>query len=386
MLKVAVGHSEDVLAAEAVREVLSEIEQTLEGREPQAGILFCSLELDHRYILSEIRRVYPSIELIGCTTDGEMSSVCGFTEDSIVLMAFASDNIEIRAGAGRNIGVRGMEAGREAVTTACEGLSRRGQERFGVMLIDPLNAGVSDVDKGMSKVMGENFPFFGAATAAHSKKKTTYQFYNDEVNTDSVAVLLFSGPVLFSFGMQGGHAPIGGKEVITSCEKNVLYRIGDEPALNYFRRYVGDKYDLFMNYCLAIFEEGRKGFYVRSAPFYDVEAGSVTLNGAVPEGALIQIGTADKKICVESCAESLKTALDGYPGSKPAAALHFSCAGRKMMMGTQVVREYKTVKNHLIDIPFCGYYAYGEICPMQPGDKPLFHGTTFVTLLIGAEE
>lgn len=126
--------------------------------------------------------------------------------------------------------------------------------------------------------------------------------------------------------------------------------------------YVGDKYDLFMNYCLAIFEEGRKGFYVRSAPFYDVEAGSVTLNGAVPEGALIQIGTADKKICVESCAESLKTALDGYPGSKPAAALHFSCAGRKMMMGTQVVREYKTVKNHLIDIPFCGYYAYGEIC------------------------
>ena len=138
-----------------------------------------------------------------------------------------------------------------------------------------------------------------------------------------------------------------------------------------------------MNYCLAIYEEGRKGFYVRSAPFCDPETGTVTLNGVISEGAYVQIGTADKNSCIDSCSNSIQMALDSYPGLKPAAALHFSCAGRKMILGSQVVQETETVRKHLGDIPFCGYYAYGEFCPLEKGSRSLFHGTTFVTLLIG---
>ena len=44
MFKVAVGHSEDVLTLEATQEVLDQIRLTLGELEPQAGILFCSID------------------------------------------------------------------------------------------------------------------------------------------------------------------------------------------------------------------------------------------------------------------------------------------------------------------------------------------------------
>lgn len=384
MFKAAVGHSEDTSTKEAVGEILGQIRSSLGDSVPQAGILFCSVDFDHAAIISQIRSAFPKIELIGCTTDGEFSSGMGFTEDSVVLMVFASDKIDIRAGAGKALSISGLDAGREAAKAVLSGKQREtGENRFAILLSDPLNAGVSEVSIGIGEVLGETFPLIGGASSAHSKRRTTYQFCNDEILTDSVVLLLFSGPILFSFGIQGGHSAIGGKEKITSSQKNVLYTIDGKPALDYFRRYVGGDYDLFMNYCLAIYEEGSDTFYVRSAPFCDPEAGTITLNGMVTEGAYIQIGTADKSECVHSCLKSIRMASENYPGIKPAAALHISCAGRKKMLGTQTLRECETAKENWGDIPFCGFYAYGEICPLEEGKKSMFHGTTFVTLLLG---
>lgn len=386
MMKVTVGHSEDVQAVEAVREVLDQITASLGGVKPQAGIIFCALDFDHVFILSAIRSAFTGIELAGCTTDGEFSSVLGFTEDSLTLMVFVSDTVEIKAGVGKEASRLGEEAGRQAAMTARSKLSHYpNQERFAIILSDPLNAGVLNIDNGFKGVLGDAFPIIGAASAAHSKRRTTYQFCNDEVLTDSLVLLLFSGEVAFSCGIKGGHSPMGGKETVTSVQKNILYRIGDRPALEYFRRYIGNQYNLFMNYCLAVYEEGREGFYVRSAPFCNEETGSVTLNGQVPEGALVQIGTADKETMIPSCVESIQRALAAYPGSKPAAALFFSCAGRKMIMGTQINQETEAVRRHIDDIPFCGFYSYGEFGPLEKGSKSLFHGATFVTLLIGPE-
>lgn len=388
MFQVAVGHSIDPSIQHAMEDVFEQIRLRLGALQPQAGLLLCSVDLDHAYILSAIRKEFPDIELAGCTTDGEMSSVEGFTEDSVVLMVFASDTVEIRAGLGKNTSTAGRDAGSTAALNARERLREcRGQERFALIMIDPLNAGTSEIDNGIQEVFGKFFPLIGGATAAHSKKRTTYQFCNDEVVTGSVVLLLFAGPIQFSCGIMGGLSPIAAKEVVTMARKNVLYRVGDSTAIDYFQRYIGQNYSFFMNYCLAVFEKERSdGFYVRSAPFHDVQAGTVTLNGIVPEGASIQLGTCDKNICIQSCAESIRIARDRYPGTKPDCALFFSCAGRKMIMGTNVTQEAETVRASLGDLPFCGFYGYGEIGPMAPGDVSLFHGTTFVTLLIGTEE
>lgn len=116
-------------------------------------------------ILAIIQEAFPAIQLVGCTTDGELSSEMGFTEDSLILMVFASDTVEISAGAGREVDRRGEAAGREAAEAARAGLKRHaGEEKLAVILADPLNAGVSTVDKGIQGVLGRTFPSLAGHT------------------------------------------------------------------------------------------------------------------------------------------------------------------------------------------------------------------------------
>ena len=383
MFDVLIGQSEDVLEKEATEEVLAQIKSQLHGRRPQAGILLCSIEYDHSLVLDIINNAFPSIELIGCTTDGEICSHFGFTDDSLILVVFASDVVEIHSGSGFEVSTNGLGAGKQAALQCIKkSNSKSGQEKFAIILSDPISAGISGVDIGIKSILGENFPVFGGVSAAHSKQRETYQFIDNHVYTDSIVLLLFSGEINFSFGIKGGHSPLGTKELVTQSEKNVVYKIGERTAYDYFQHYIG-KTDIFMNFCLAVYPNDSEGYYVLSAPKSDSKIGSITLNGYIPDYAEVQIGTADKTVIRTSCSESIEHAIRKFPGKKISAALFFSCAGRKMIMGTKITEEYDQAKRLLPNIPFAGFYCYGEFGPLEIGNPFRFHGTTFVTLLIG---
>lgn len=383
-MKVVVGQSEDSWEENASAEVIDQIRDKYGKDLPDAGILFCSIDYDHNKIVSAINDAFPGIELIGCTTSGELSSHLGFTEDSVVFMALRSDRIECKSGLGCNVSTHGEQAGEQAASSALEALGRcKGQQKFAVILSDPISAGTSGVDKGIKRVLGENFPVVGGVAAAHSKKKTTYQFHKSRIYSNSVVLLLFAGALKFSCGIKGGHSPLAPKMEVTAHKKNVLYKIANLRAYDYFSKYIGN-YDLFMNYCLAVFENRSDDYYVLSAPFSDPEEGSVTLNGNLAEGAFVQLGTADKNVIASSCGESLAIALNAFEGN-PEAALLFSCAGRKMIMGTKISIECETIKRLVPGLPFAGFYCYGEFGPLKRYLPFRFHGTTFVSLIFGED-
>lgn len=98
MFSVITSQSEDTEASYAANEIINDCQKKLDGRTPSAGILFASIDLDHQEILNELKRAWPTIELIGCSTDGEFSNDLGFREDSAVLTLFVSDSIEISVG------------------------------------------------------------------------------------------------------------------------------------------------------------------------------------------------------------------------------------------------------------------------------------------------
>jgi hypothetical protein len=80
-------------------------------------------------------------------------------------------------------------------------------------------------------------------------------------------------------------------------------------------------------------------------------------------------------------------AFAAYPhGKAPEAALIFSCAARKLLLGTRTAEEVGIVREILGDkLPVCGFYGYGEIGPL-PGssDAASYHNETFVCLLVGS--
>ena len=101
MIKVGLGQTEGIDTSKAVRSVIAKCERQLQGYQPQAGIVFAGTNFDHREMLAEINRNFPQIELIGCTTAGELSSNYGFSDESIILKVFYSNDIIIKAGVGR---------------------------------------------------------------------------------------------------------------------------------------------------------------------------------------------------------------------------------------------------------------------------------------------
>jgi hypothetical protein len=88
---------------------------------------------------------------------------------------------------------------------------------------------------------------------------------------------------------------------------------------------------------------------------------------------------------LQATTESLEQARTRFPaGSTPQAALLFSCAVRKYVLGSRTAQEFAAAKLALPDaIPMAGLYCLGEIAPA--GDAPGSHflNETFVTVLLG---
>jgi hypothetical protein len=380
MLKIAVGHSNDPDSTEAVDEAIQQCLDSLEGEIPQAGILFAAIDFEHELILNQINAKFPDLELIGGTTDGEVSSVLGFQQDSLTLMLFCADDIEIRAAVGRNVSQNPTAIAQQTVETLKDTLKT--DLRLCITTPESLTTSASSILEGLRLGLG-SVPVLGGTTGDQTKIKRTYQFFKTEVLSDSVPILLWGGNLLFSHGVASGWHPIGKQSIVTKVHKNIIYEIDDKPALEFYRYYFDD-FAPDVAYPLAIFPPGEKTFFLRGALSYDPEVGSLTVAADVPKRSVIQITDATQKSIQAASKTAFDDAWETYPGTEPAAALFFSCAWRRFVLGTQTDREYAAIAKTLQHpIPSCGFYTYGEISPLREKGPTFFHNTTFVTLLLG---
>ena len=388
MIKAAVAHSLELDSQDAVQEVLAQCHNQLGNLKPQAGILFTGIDHNHSRILNRINKVYPEIELIGCTTDGELSSVHGYTDDSITLMLICSDELYFKTGVADGISKDTAINIKKAADSVKLKLDQ--DPKLCITIPSGLTASGDNIVEGLQLSLGENFPIFGGTSADQWRMKHTYQFYKDKVFTDAAPFVLIGGPLLYSFGVESGWIPIGKKAVVTRSDNNVVYEIEKDNALEFYKHHLGDSIGLddkntIGDYPLAVFEEDNKSFYLRAPIIIDREAESMIFVGNVPQGSTIQITHSTRDKIVEATKTSVNSSVTDYPGTKPSAALCFSCASRKQVLGTRVEEEYDAFKKNFPDLPLVGFYTYGEIGPLNKDKPARFHNDTFFNLILGLE-
>jgi hypothetical protein len=112
----------------------------------------------------------------------------------------------------------------------------------------------------------------------------------------------------------------------------------------------------------------------------------VAFFGALPEGSTVQFTVAATEEIVDGARSSITDALSRYPGGgRPDAALLWSCATRRFLLGTRTGREVEIVREMVgSDTPVAGFYCLGEIAPIVDGDVSQFHNATMVAVLLGA--
>ncbi|UKO99668.1 FIST signal transduction protein [Nostoc sp. UHCC 0870] len=384
MLKAVVGHSNDPDTDVVITEVLEQCLTGLAGMKPQSGILLAGLDFDHAEILGCIHQTFPGIQLIGGTTDGEMSSVLEFQQDSLILILFCSDEIEFHAAVGRHVSSDPIAIARKTVQTA----QAQTQCPTALCITTPESLTTSGLSilQGLQQALGAEVPIVGGTTCDQWQFKQTYQFFGQEILSDALPILLLSGHVLWGHGVSSGWTPVGKKGTATKVAGNVLYEVDGQPALEFYRDYLGDIRPS-PAYRLAVFEPNRDSWYMRTSNGdYDQTSGSITFFADIPLHSEVQVVRSNRDEMVNSARLSMQQAIEHYPGTQPTVALFFSCTGRMHVLGTRTKEEYQVLQPEIPAGTTCaGFYTYGEIAPLRPNGAAQFHNETFVTLLLGVE-
>jgi hypothetical protein len=331
-----------------------------------------------------IQERLPGIELIGSTSAGEMSSEMGYQEDSVTLALFASDNVDITGG----LATDAWEDVPGAARLAVEQARAKTQKEPRLCITTPSAGGdMRGLLDALRETLGPDVPVIGGGAAPRSNRHPTresWQFFGDQTVRDSVPILLLSGPLTYSFGTDAGWRPIGPRGRVTDVAGGVVRQIDGKPALSFYERYLGEGFQPAFATPLAVFDEGSERFYLRAPVHHDPDTGAITVSGDIQPGAEVQLTTAATDEIFDGTRSAMSQALAQFPGGEPEAALIFSCAIRKYLLGTRTGTEYDITQEMLgVGVPVCGFYSFGEIAPLDEGGEARYHNETMVALLLG---
>jgi hypothetical protein len=228
-------------------------------------------------------------------------------------------------------------------------------------------------------------PVFGGLPAHDEVNGCTAVYCGDTAGSDRLTVLLVSGAIkpVTTVKNHIGTLISGLKRKVTSSRANVVQRVGNGTFVEFIEEFgldaaklanPNEKTTSFTSYPLLVEKpdtldsDGGEPI-VRTLHGIDLQSGSGTAIGEIPEGSVLSIGVLqaqDIETSTRNSTRDLLTAMkqneaDGYRYSIVFAV---SCVARYYVMADKNTLEADTLKASLPpDISLCGYYSFGEICP-----------------------
>ncbi len=385
MFKAVTGQAEGVDTNNVIEIALNQCKEQLGEMSPIAGLLFLADHLDHHLAIAEIKKVFPGIALAGCTSGGEMSSSMGFSHYSLCLTLLVSDTVEIASGIAPNLSQNPEIAAREAIQTARDKL--HSSPKLCLVFPGILTVGFNAFLKSIhNELNGECLVFGGMAGGSEYALEQLRQFSDSGIFSDSVSVLLFSGPLKIISRISNSWKPVGAKSVVTKGTEEVIERIGKQEALQFYRDAFGKYSEPLPEMPLAIYDDKGR-FYLRSAKGFDEQKGSVSYTTPIREGRIVQLTEALPTDILSSLDDDLNSLVkDIGEDWSSGLALLFSCTSRGWILGQRTSKEIESATAIFPEhIPVAGFYTFGEIATEDRSEPPRLHNCTLVSLLLGEE-
>nr|WP_294776853.1 FIST C-terminal domain-containing protein [uncultured Flavobacterium sp.] len=221
----------------------------------------------------------------------------------------------------------------------------------------------------LTKATESKIPIFGGMAGDALNFRKTIVGVNENPKEGEIALIAFYGNnIKFGFGCEGGWTDFGPEREVTLSDKNVLYKIGDDYALDLYKEYLGKYADDLPGSALYFPLSMRENEYaspvVRTILSIDEQEKSMTFAGNIPQGATVKLmkGNFDKLIDASYNASNASIA-NGY--SNPELVMIVSCVGRKVVLENRIEEEIEIVKEVFGNNTFLfGFYSYGEISPV----------------------
>lgn len=379
---VGVGHIDGLDGATAGRRA---VQDALAGRVPAVVILLCSFGYDLEALLGAVVAELPEgTPLVGCTTAGELSGQ-GPTTSGVVAIAIGGEGIEaaVSVGEGASKDQRGAGA---AAATSVLGL---GQPNRALLLFTPgLVAHLEEIVRGAYALTGATVPILGGAAGDGLTRTGSYQLAGGRVLTDAVVGVGIgsSGPIGLS--MRHGWRKVGEPMAVTTVDRSRIHLLDDRPALDvYLERLEAppETYEdagAFNRFALVhpLGLERVNGEDIRVPGEADYASRSLICTAEVPPGALVWLMEGDEISVIESAALACEEARGRLGGAEPIGAIVFDCVGRRLVLGAKLDKEADAIASSLGNVPFGGFFTYGEIARARGSSG--VHNETFVAMVL----
>lgn len=353
---------------------------TLSAIEPQLIFAFGFTEhFSDPAFHASLHAYFPNAQTVGCSTAGEISPA-GVVNHATVVTALHFDAISFVVATAE---LASMEKSFDAGVSLAIKLS---SPTLKAVLVLGQGVGIngSGMIDGMVSELGEAMPITGGLAGDDGAFVKTYTLSNAGVSTTGLVAVGFSGEkLLFSHGSFGGWKPFGPSRKVTKCVGNILYELDGDPALEVYKKYLGEyAKDLPGSGLLFPFEmlsETQESLgQIRSILGINEDDGSLILAGTINLDGYLRLMHAHTNDLVDGAEVAAKATVEGcaeYSGQ--ALGLLVSCVGRKLVMGGRVDEEVEAVQEILGEnTVLCGFYSNGEISPGYQLEACSLHNQT----------
>lgn len=364
----------------------------LHHRDITLAILFSTIHFADKRLLEGIIYTLGNIKIIGCTGAAIISSQ-GITKYGVGLMLLSSDKIKFGAAHTPDINTLGArESGEKFAQHALRNLSTT-QKDLALIFSDGLVENGSELLRGIKGILGLSFPIFGASSADNFRFYKTFQYFNHEVLTNSIAGAVFAGENIFGMGLRHGWKPLGRPHTITEVKGNVIKKIEGKPAVSIYEEYFAKSRGEIKNnlirisiyYPLGLYVPGEAEYLLRNAIRVDSDGGLVC-QGDAAEGNEVRLMMGTKEWTLDAATEAAQEAKNALQDMTIKGALVFESISRHKLLGRLTEQELSRIKEVLGDVPLLGISTYGEQAPLKSVEhygETYFHNETLAILTIG---
>lgn len=324
-------------------------------------LFFCSSEYDLEVLAREMRRLFAGVEVIGCTTAGEIGPA-GYRDHSLSGVSFSASICTAVTGHLDNLHSFGIAEGRNYAKDLLSQLEDRtavvsGENSFAFLMIDGLSVREELVAHVLQATLG-TIPLVGGSAGDGMHFARTHVYHDGRFHADSAVLALVTTTLpVMAFKIQ--HFVPGEERVVVTeadPEHRIVKEINGRPAAREYARVTGVGQDYLSPDCFArspvvVLIDGAN--YVRSIQKVNPDD-SLTFYCAIEEGLVLRVARGHN--LEENLAEAFER-LQNQVGPLQ-LVLGCDCILRKLEIIHNGLQD--AVENLLGRYNMVGFNTYGE--------------------------
>lgn len=237
----------------------------------------------------------------------------------------------------------------------------------GILHADPNNPSLTEMISGIAGKLPEGF-LIGGLT---SSRQDNPQVIGTHLTEGSISGTLFSEQVPIATAITQGCSPITPKRTITECQRNIVIRIDNRPALEVMQEDMGHPIQdhqmlgqtIFAGFPLTGSDTG--DYLVRNLVGIDEKNQLIAVGEMLETGRNIMFCRRDKDTAHDDMHRMLENLKKRIGTQQPKGALYYSCLGRGRSLFGEDAVELNMIQDTLGDIPLTGFFCNGEIAHNQ---------------------